>query len=86
MTQENLHNFKRYGTLTEEKALNLVNSTESITKSQMEDILLSLGDATNDYVMDLDERVIGSYSYYEGLFKGMDIALRLLNKLELVEN
>ena len=40
MTQENLHNFKRYGTLTEEQALTLVNSTESITKSQMEDILL----------------------------------------------
>ena len=86
MTQENLHNFKRYGTLTEEQALTLVNSPESITKSQMEDILLSLGDATNDYVIDLNERIIGAYSYYEGLFKGMDIALRLLNKLELVEN
>lgn len=86
MTQENLHNFKRYGTLTEEQALALVNSPEPITKAQMEDILLSLGDVTNDYIMDLNDRVIGAYSYYEGLFKGMDIALQLLNKLELVEN
>ena len=82
MTQENLHNFKRYGTLTEEQALSLLNDSKSVTKAQMEDILYSLEDATNDYVMDLEERIIGTYSYYEGLFKGLEIALKLLNKLE----
>lgn len=82
MTQENLHNFKRYGTLTEEQALSLLNDSKSVTKAQMEDILYSLEDATNDYVVDLEERIIGTYSYYEGLFKGLEIALKLLNKLE----
>lgn len=82
MTQENLHSFKRYGTLTEEQALSLLNDSKSVTKAQMEDILYSLEDATNDYVVDLEERIIGTYSYYEGLFKGLEIALKLLNKLE----
>lgn len=82
MTQENLHSFKRYGTLTEDQALSLLNDSKSVTKAQMEDILYSLEDATNDYVVDLEERIIGSYSYYEGLFKGLEIALKLLNKLE----
>ena len=82
MTQENLHSFKRYGTLTEEQALSLLNDSKSVTKAQMEDILYSLEDATNDYVVDLEERIIGTYSYYEGLFKGLEITLKLLNKLE----
>lgn len=82
MTQEHLHSFKRYGTLTEEQALSLLNDSKSVTKAQMEDILYSLEDATTDYVADLEECTIGSYSYYEGLFKGLEIALKLLNKLE----
>ena len=73
---------KPYEKLTEEEALEKLNHQESITKEEANDILFSLCDAVKDRIKDLPERILGTYSYYEGIFKGMDIAIKMLSKLK----
>ena len=71
-----------YERLTEEQALEKFNSQEYLTIKEVKDILYSLCDAVNDHAAKLPEKILGSYSYYEGEFNGMDIAIRLLSKLK----
>lgn len=72
----------QYEKLTEEEALEKLNHQEFVTAQEMKDILFSLCDAVNDRAQELPERILGTYSYYEGMFRGMDIALKLLYKLK----
>lgn len=71
-----------YEKLTEEQALEKLNNQELLTVKEVNDILYSLCDAVNDRVAKLPEKILGTYSYYEGEFNGMDIAIRLLSKMK----
>lgn len=73
--------YNDYEKLTEEQALEKLNSQDSLIIKEANDILYSLCDAVNDRAANLPEKILGAYSYYEGEFNGLDIAIRLLNKL-----
>lgn len=73
--------YDEYEKMTEEEALEKLNHQESITKEEARNILYSLCDAVNDRATKLPEKILGTYSYYQGEFNGMDIAIRLLSKL-----
>ena len=68
--------------LTEEQALEKLNFQELFTTEEAKDILYSLRESVSDRAINLPKKILGEYSYYEGEFNGMNIAIKLLEKLK----
>ena len=70
-----------YDEMTEEEALKKLNSQESVTPKESMDILMSLCNSVDKRAGELPEKILGSYSYYEGQLNGLLIAIKLFTRL-----
>lgn len=76
-------NNEHYGDLyVEYDALDVLNNCDSVTINEACKVLSSLCLSVDDKSKALSEKVIGTFSYYEGLRNGMLIGLKLLNKMK----
>jgi len=71
-----------YDELTEEQALQKLNSQESVTPKESMDILMSLCNSVDNRAGELPEKVLGTYSYYEGQLNGLLMAIKLFTRLD----
>ena len=71
-----------YDEMTEEHALQKLNSQEPVTPKETVDILMSICNSVDKRAGDLPEKIIGAYSYYEGQLNGLLMAIKLFTRLD----
>ena len=71
-----------YDEMTEEQALQKLNSQEPVTPKETVDILMSICNSVDKRAGDLPEKIIGAYSYYEGQLNGLLMAIKLFTRLD----
>lgn len=71
-----------YDEMTEEQALQKINSQEPVTPKETMDILMSICNSVDKRAGDLSEKILGAYSYYEGQLNGLLMAIKLFTRLD----
>lgn len=71
-----------YDEMTEEQALQKLNSQEPVTPKETMDILMSLCNSADKRAGGLQNQIIGSWSYYEGLLNGLLMGVKLITRLD----
>lgn len=71
-----------YDEMTEEQALQKLNSQEPVTPKETMDILMSICNSVDKRAGDLQEKILGTYSYYEGQLNGLLMAIKLFTRLD----
>lgn len=71
-----------YNEMTEEQALQKLNSQEPITSKETMDILMSICNSVDERAGKLPEKILGEYSYYEGQLNGLLMSIKLFTRLD----